>query len=180
MGILPSFRLQGLPRHPCGRLWHGHVIVQRSTSPHLRRHSHGDWNLVVLVLRRSYHSCVPEGATAHVRVGVESKLSDPGRVGGWNERVVWFRTLQPPSLPPHRSRWNIPSMCSPRPAMRLVRTRTPSLSCLLIGPRRGEVGRGVPSRRTFVVDFCREGRGRHHHTRLVDAITTSQRTTVPR
>lgn len=140
MGILPSFRLHGLPRHPCGRLWHGHVVMRRSISHHLRRHSHGDWNLVVLVLRRSYHSCVPEGATAHVRVGVESKLSDPGRVGC--ERVVWFCTLQPPSLPPHRSRWNIPSMCSPRPAMRLVRTRTPSLSCFLIGPRRGEVGRG--------------------------------------
>ena len=85
MGILPSFRLQGLPRHPCGRLWHGHVIMRRSTSPHLRRHSHGDWNLVVLFLHHSYHSCVPEGATAYVRVGVESKLSDPGRVG----RRVW-------------------------------------------------------------------------------------------
>ena len=44
----------------------------------------------------------------------------------------------------------------------------------------GGAGRGVPSRRTFVVDFCREERGSHHHTRLAYAITTSQRTTVPR
>lgn len=60
-----------------------------------------------------------------------------GSLLGWNQGCGGVSGFTPSSRlgrPTDRSRWNIPFLCFSRPAFRLVRTRTLSLSCPRIGP----------------------------------------------